>query len=77
MDDLMSSKIIEFIVLSGWVLLLIVCLGVISGTVLLWMFGKPVEENFIKMALMAMSFLFGSLPAMVKDLLMKAPPPTA
>jgi ABC-type uncharacterized transport system permease subunit len=65
----MKQRTIEFIILSGWALLMLVCIVVIGAAVTLWILGKTADESLVKMALMAMSFLFGSLPSMVKDLL--------
>jgi hypothetical protein len=67
----MQPKTVEFIILSGWSLLIAVCLIVVCVPIAMWALGQPVHDELAKMALMAMSFLFGSLPTMVKDLIGK------
>lgn len=57
------------VVLSGWSLLLLACLGILGTVVALVLLGRPVDPLVGDMAKLALGFLFGSLPGMVKDLL--------
>lgn len=62
-------KTIEFIIVSGWVLLLLVCFTLVAAVVYLYVIGAIVTEGLDKLAAGAMGFLFGTIPAFLKDLI--------
>ena len=63
------SKTVEFVVVSGWVLLLLTCFGITLTVGYLAVKGIPIEPVIKELAGPAIGFLFGSIPPMVKDLL--------
>ncbi len=62
-------RTVEFVVVSGWVLLLLTCFGVTLTVVYLSVQGMKVDPILKELAGPAFGFLFGSIPPMVKDLL--------
>lgn len=63
------SKIVEFVILSGWVLLIVVCFFTILVTCYLSVLGQDIPDVLEKLAFTSAGFLFGSFPVMVKDLI--------
>jgi len=65
------NKLTEFLIMSGWILLLCTCFTTIGAVVHLSVFfpNHPINDNLSKLAFAAAGFLFGSLPSLIKDLL--------
>lgn len=72
------SKLAEAVVISGWVLVMLCCFAVIGADIhhAFWTPEKPPNKELSDMARIAFGFVVGSLPLMIKDLLLqKATPP--
>lgn len=63
------SKVVEFVILSGWVLLIVVCFFTILTACYMGIVGDPIPDVLEKLAFTSAGFLFGSFPVMVKDLI--------
>jgi xanthine/uracil permease len=55
--------------MSGWVLLLVVCFGLIAAVAYQALTHQPVDDTLGKLAGVAAGFLFGTIPTFLKDLL--------
>jgi hypothetical protein len=64
-------KTIQFVIVSGWVLLLVACFGLISAVAYLALTKQPIDPALKDLAGPAFGFVFGSIPPLVKDLLTK------
>jgi hypothetical protein len=65
-----NKRVVEFVIMSGWILLIIVCFFSILAVCYLAIFRKdPISDPLQKLAFTSAGFLFGSFPTMVKDLL--------
>lgn len=73
-SQLALGNVSSFVIMSGWSLLIMVCLLLILSVcyLALWRGGAPLDENLVKLAFAATGFLFGSFPSLLKDLLAKA-----
>ena len=60
------EKTTEAIIISGWVLLMSACYGIIG--VAIWFASDAIRADLAKTAL---GFVMGSLPLMLKDLLLQ------
>lgn len=69
------SRTVEFIIVSGWVLLLVVCFALIAVVGYLALAGHPIDPELSKLTGPALGFLFGSIPPLIKDLLVREPKP--
>lgn len=69
------QRTIEFVIVSGWVLLLVVCFGLIATVAVVAFQGRPIDPALKDLALPAVGFLIGNVPPLVKDLLRPAPTP--
>lgn len=69
------QKIIEFIIVSGWVLLIVTCLTLVGAVAGMALAGHPIDQSLKELAGTAIGFLFGSVPAFLKDLLVRDRPP--
>jgi hypothetical protein len=65
------QRTIEFIIVSGWVLLIVVCLLLVGSVAVLVLTGHAVDQSLKELAGTAIGFLFGSVPAFLKDLLVR------
>ncbi len=65
------SKVVEFVIISGWALLIVVCFSTILLACYVGVANPdvPVPDILEKLAFTSAGFLFGSFPVMVKDLL--------
>lgn len=61
-------KTLEFIIISGWIMLLISCFAIVGATAWVALQGMPID-SLEKIAAAAMGFLFGSVPAFLKDII--------
>lgn len=62
-------RTIEFIIVSGWVLLLFVCFALIGAVAYIAILGHPLDDGLGKLAAGAFGFLFGTVPTFLKDLI--------
>lgn len=63
------GRVAEFIIMSGWILLVVVCFCTILEICYLAMGGQEISDPLQKLAFTSAGFLFGSFPTMVKDLI--------
>ncbi|MBZ9807689.1 hypothetical protein [Mesorhizobium sp. ESP-6-2] len=63
------GRVAEFIIMSGWILLVVVCFCTILEVCYLAMSGAAISDPLQKLAFTSAGFLFGSFPTMVKDLI--------
>lgn len=70
-NNLGLGKVTRFVIMSGWILLILVCFMTILAIVYMSVFtpGVPIGENLEKLAFAATGFLFGSFPSLLKELL--------
>ena len=64
-----KSRVIELIVVSGWLLLIAVCFCTIIEVCYLSVYDLPISDSLQKLAFTAAGFLFGNYPVLLKDLL--------
>jgi len=55
------------IIVTGWILLLILCIFVVGSTVYLMITGKPVPEILLNWSSTVIGFLLGSFVSLVKE----------
>jgi hypothetical protein len=63
------GRVAEFIIMSGWILLVVVCFCTILEICYLALSGHEISDPLQKLAFTSAGFLFGSFPTMVKDLI--------
>lgn len=63
------GKVAEFVIMSGWILLIAVCFCTILEICYLALNGREISDPLQKLAFTSAGFLFGSFPVMVKDLI--------
>jgi len=69
------NDVFKFIVMTGWVLLLGGCFTMIFAVLYMSMKAGPgvaLDDNLWKMAALAVGFLFGNLPTLLKDIMNKS-----
>jgi hypothetical protein len=64
-----KGRVIEFIIMSGWLLLIAVCFCTIIEVCYLAVVGKEISDPLQKLAFTAAGFLFGNYPVLLKDLI--------
>lgn len=66
-----QGAVVRFVIMTGWMLLIIICLMLISSVCYLSVFSPeaPVNDNLVKFAFAASGFLFGTFPSLLKELL--------
>lgn len=55
------------VVLTGWILLMLTCVGIIAANVLLWVTGNEVPETLSNWGSAVIGFLFGSFITLLKE----------
>jgi len=55
------------IVLTGWVLLIVMSMGIVGTTMWMWISGQPVPETLANWGSMVLGFLFGAFIGLLKD----------
>lgn len=63
------ERTIRFVIISGWALLVVICMIIIGEVCYLSLQATPVPDPLQKLAFTAAGFLFGSFPTLVKDLI--------
>ena len=68
------QDLVTFVIISGWVLLILSCLGVILPVGYHLIYNPTIDMNkeLVNMANLAFGFLFGTLTAFIKDLFNQA-----
>lgn len=65
--DKRKVKLVQLIILSGWVLTLLLMVGIVGASIVLMMMGHEVPETLKQWGSIALGFLFGGFIGIVKD----------
>ena len=68
------EKTTEFVIVSGWVLMMLLCFGVMLADIYLSVVGLP-NAALADLAKVTLGFVVGSLPPLVVGLLKSTPAP--
>lgn len=55
------------IVVTGWLLLIVMSVGIVGSTIYFWIAGRPVPETLENWGSMVLGFLFGTFISLLKD----------